>query len=307
MGLIVIALGGNALLDPSAAQSFRNEGKSMDRVSRSIAVLSKRHRIILTHGNGSQVGDELVRNERAKKFVSKMPLYLLNAETQATVGSIIETSLRNSLHSLRIKTDVSVICTHVVVDRDDHAFRKPTKPVGPLYSERELKEELAVEKFHYIRVGSKYRRVVASPIPKRILELESIEKCSRNGIVIACGGGGIPVVDDKGSVHGVNAVIDKDRATQLLATSLNADRMVILTSVDYVHSNAKGSAMIKRISAKELRKGLQGFENGTIRPKLEACVDFVENGGKEAVIGNVFKLDSIMLNRSGTRVLYSIS
>ena len=250
-GLLVIALGGNALLDPSAAQSFRNEGRSIDRVCRSIARLAKKNRVIITHGNGSQVGDELVRNERAKAFVPKMPLYLLNAETQASIGSMLETSLRNSLNSLRVKRDVSVVFSHVLVDRNDPAFKKPTKPVGPLYTERGLKAELRISKFHYIKVGSRYRRVVASPKPKRILELRAIEECSKAGIVIACGGGGIPVVNRDNDIHGVNAVIDKDRATQLLASSLNADRMVILTNVDYVHSVSGGHALIKRISAKE--------------------------------------------------------
>ena len=135
MGLLVIALGGNALLSPSGAQSFRNEGRSIDKVCRSIALLAKRHRIILTHGNGSQVGDELVRNERAKSFVPKMPLYLLNAETQATIGSMLETSLRNSLGALRVKKEVSVVFSHTLVDLNDPAFRKPTKPVSPLYQE----------------------------------------------------------------------------------------------------------------------------------------------------------------------------
>jgi carbamate kinase len=302
MGLLVIALGGNALLNPSAAQSFRGEGRSIDRVSRSIALLAKRHRIIITHGNGSQVGDELVRNERAKSFVPKMPLYLLNAETQASIGSMLETSLMNSLNALGVRREVSVIFSHVLVDRNDPAFKKPTKPVGPLYTGKELREELKIDKFHYIKVGSRYRRVVASPRPKRILELKSIEECSKSGIVIACGGGGIPVVEKDGGIYGVNAVIDKDLATQLLASSLNASRMVILTNVDYVYSNSKDHAVIKRIAAKDLKNGISGFEDGTIRPKLEACVNFIENGGKDAVIGNVFKLGMIMQNRSGTHI-----
>ncbi|HIH50358.1 MAG: carbamate kinase [Candidatus Micrarchaeaceae archaeon] len=301
MGLLVIALGGNALLSPSGAQSFRNEGRSIDRVCRSIALLAKRHRIILTHGNGSQVGDELVRNERAKSFVPKMPLYLLNAETQATIGSMLETSLRNSLDALHVKREVSVVFSHTLVDHNDPAFRKPTKPVGPFYTRRELDAELRVDKFHYIKTGGKYRRVVASPKPKAILELKSIEECSKNGIVIACGGGGIPVVNRDGGIHGVNAVIDKDRATQLLASSLNASRLVILTDIDYVHSGS-GHAIMKRIAAKELMGRMSEFEEGTIRPKLEACVGFVENGGRSAAIGNVFKLDSVIRNRSGTRI-----
>ena len=302
MGLLVIALGGNALLDPSDAQSFRNEGRSIDKVCRSIALVAKNNKIIITHGNGSQVGDELVRNERAKAFVPKMPLYLLSAETQASIGSMLETSLRNSLNALGIKKEVSVVFSHVLVDRNDPAFRKPTKPVGPLYTGKELKAELGIDKFHYIKVGDRYRRVVASPKPKRILELGAIEECGKNGIVIACGGGGIPVVNREDGIYGVNAVIDKDRATQLLASSLNADRMVVLTNVDYVHSGSNSHALIKRISAKELKGRIGEFEDGTIRPKLEACMDFIENGGKEAIIGNVFKLDLIMQNRSGTRI-----
>lgn len=305
MELIVVALGGNALLSPSGGQSFSKERSNMDRISRSIVELCKREKcnVVITHGNGSQVGDEIMRNEHAKKFIPQLPLYILNAETQAQIGSIIETSIRNSLQRLKIKREVSTILAHVLVDKGDGAFRSPTKQVGPFYTKGELNKELKLDRFDYIKLKGKYRHVVASPKPKRILEIDSIRVQCEKGIVITCGGGGIPTTKENGRLMGINAVIDKDLTTQLLANSIKAKRMVILTNTDYVYVDYNGTQHpVGAISSERLAKLIPESEAGTIRPKLEACMNFIENGGKEAYIGNIFKLDLILKGMSGTKI-----
>ncbi|MDE1870630.1 MAG: carbamate kinase [Candidatus Micrarchaeota archaeon] len=305
MKTVVIALGGNALLDPSGKQSFSMENENIGRVSKSIAELCKNrnYRVVITHGNGSQVGDELMRNEHAKMQVPKLPLYILNAETQALIGSILETSLRNSLNAMKVRRSVCVILAHVLVDKEDGAFRNPSKQIGPFYGNKELGRELALGRFDYIKSGSKYRRVVSSPKPKGILELDPIKSEVSRHIVITCGGGGIPTVRKGKMFYGIDAVIDKDLTTQLLANSINAEKMIILTNTDYVYGNyGKHANRIKEVRASTIKRRLEKFENGTIRPKIEACVRFIENGGKEAYIGDVFSLDAILKRKSGTMI-----
>ncbi|MGD0728581.1 MAG: carbamate kinase [Candidatus Micrarchaeaceae archaeon] len=303
MDSVVIAIGGNALLDPSGKQSLFNENRNMERISKSIVKLLKTNRIILTHGNGSQVGDELARNEHSKKFMPKMPLYVINAETQAQIGTLIETSIRNSMEELGIRKDVSVILTHVLVDKNDPCFKKPSKPIGPLYTKKELQNELKLDKFDYIKIKSKYRQVVASPKPKKILEEESIKMQSKNNLVISCGGGGIPMVKRGKKLYGISAVIDKDLTAQLLASSVGAETLVILTNEHYLYKDyKKRKGLIKEISIKKLKPLLNTLEEGTIRPKVEACIKFIENGGKRAYIGNLFELELMLNEKSGTLI-----
>ncbi len=305
MERIVIAVGGNALLDPSGGQSISRENRNMTKVSDSIAKLCKTgsYSVVVTHGNGSQVGDEIERNEHAKSRVPKLPLYALNAETQATIGSVIETSLRNSLAKAKVKRGVCAILAHVLVDKRDAAFGHPTKQVGPFYTRAELRAELRLDRFDYIERNGKYRMVVPSPEPLRILEIDSIKAAANEGIVVTCGGGGIPSSVEGGRVRGVNAVIDKDLTSQLLATSLGASRLVILTNADrlYRDFSDRGSG-ISEIRASEAKRLARGMEEGTIRPKAEACARFIENGGKAAYIGNIFELEGILAGRAGTTI-----
>lgn len=303
MEIIVIALGGNALLDPSSNQSFSRQNKNINRITKDIANLCKRRsvNVVITHGNGSQVGDELIRNEHSKKFIHKLPFYAINAETQALIGTTIETSLRNSLNRAKVKRDVCTILTHVLVDRKDPAFKNPVKQIGPFYNSHELGEELRLDRFPYVKIGSEYRRVVASPMPKRILELGSIKKHSEKEITIACGGGGIPTAIVGNELIGVDAVIDKDLTTQLLANSIGAKTMLMLTNTDFLYG--KDGKPIRIARAGKLKSGLKSFEDGTIRPKVEACIRFIENGGKEAYIGNIFELGQILEGRSGTKII----
>lgn len=303
MERIVIALGGNALLDPYGRQSFSKESSNLAKVCDSIAGICMGRSIVITHGNGSQVGDELERNEHAKKYVPKLPFYILNAETQASIGTAIATSLRNSLAKLKVRIGVTVILANVIVDRNDPAFKRPSKPVGPFYTAAELEKELRLDGFDYITHGSMYRRVVASPTPLEILELDAIRKGASGNIVITCGGGGTPTLRTGKGITGIDAVIDKDSTSQLLASSLRADALIILTNADYVYRDyTKKEGAIEETTARELKRMLAHFEQGTMRPKVEACIRFVEKGGKEAYIGNVFKLGQILSRESGTRI-----
>lgn len=301
MRTLVVALGGNALLDPSKEQSLSVEEKNMSRIADSILSIRKDYNIIITHGNGSQVGDELMRGEHAKKYVKRMPLYALIAETQATIGTVIETSLRNSSKGRGI--DACVVMAHVLVDSKDPAFNKPTKQVGPFYTKGELERELKLDRFRYIEHKGRYRRVVPSPMPIQILEMDAIKDSMKRNTVITCGGGGIPVVMSGKTLKGIDVVIDKDRTTELLASSLGAETMIILTNGPYIYWDyEKRKGKIKEIKAEELKKGMGSFEEGTIRPKVEACIKFIENGGREAFIGDVSKFKEILKGKSGTRI-----
>ncbi|MCL5423527.1 MAG: carbamate kinase [Candidatus Marsarchaeota archaeon] len=303
MDRIVIALGGNALMNPSGSQDVLNERLNMDRIALDLIRLSKFYEIAITHGNGTQVGDEINRNEHAKSEVPKMPLYLLNAETQASIGSIIELSLKNAANKLKIKSNISVVLAHVHVNKDDSAFKNPLKQVGPFYTKKELYNELKIAKFDYIKFNDKYRMVVPSPKPNGILEITAIKSLIKKNIIITCGGGGIPVVYKNKSFNGISAVIDKDRTSQLLANSIGANKLIILTNAEFVYSNYNDKkSAIKSIKAFDIAKNLDSFENGTIKPKIESCINFIANGGSAAYIGNIFKLNEILKGKSGTMI-----
>jgi carbamate kinase len=301
---IVIAIGGNAISDPSHMKGNRSQQARIAKVARSIAeVYSPKTRIIITHGNGPQVGVELERNEIASGSVSELPLYYLTAETQAVIGSEIETHLKRELAALGKKVGVYTVISHVVVDKKDADFKNPTKPIGPFLRKEALDEALKNGKFKYVETSNGYRRVVPSPKPKRIVEFEAIYNLSRSGIVIACGGGGIPVTDQQNRYKGVNAVIDKDRTATLLSNALKADKMIILTDADFLYTEyARRKGAIKHIKASILEIILDKFEQGSMRPKVEACIDYIKAGGKEAYIGNVYELSNILKGSSGTMV-----
>ena len=302
MDALVIALGGNALLQRGEKPSFSVQLKNARKTAKSIAGrLAKEQAFVITHGNGPQVGNELLRNIYARKKLPQMPLRIVNAETQAIIGSILQSTIASELRKIGSEKRICTVLTHVLVDRKDKAFENPTKPIGPFYSKKELQEQLKIEKFDYVREGSSYRRVVASPNPIKIIEIDQVRELVKDGFgVICCGGGGIPIFDDW---NGANAVIDKDRTTQRLANSINAKRMAILTNVDCVYNDyGKRQSPMKRMDAASIGKALEEFEEGTMRPKLEACADFIMKGGKSAYIGNLFSLGSILAGDSGTMI-----
>ncbi len=302
----MIALGGNAILKRGEDATFPTQYKNVKNAAKSMVnLLSKEDiKLVITHGNGPQVGGELLRNEYAERQIPQLPLYVLTAETQAFIGSMLEAAMLNEMHRKTVDKRISAVLTHVLVDRHDKAFGRPTKPIGPHYSKKELERRLRCGRFDFVETGGAYRRVVPSPEPLEVIELESIRRMLDSGhIVIAGGGGGIPMAESKGAITGVDAVIDKDATSQLLASELKADKLIILTDAEclYMEYGNESSGIID-INAGDLKKMLGSFQGGTIKPKVEACIKFVENGGKEAYIGNLFKLTELLDRKSGTRI-----
>ncbi|MDE1856511.1 MAG: carbamate kinase [Candidatus Micrarchaeota archaeon] len=299
METIVIAFGGNALLRPGDRQEFSVQASNVvSSVSKISGLLDNpRNRVVITHGNGPQVGDELIRNVSGRRKIPMLPLHAMNAETQALIGSMIELAIRNAVGS----KGISVILTHTVVDWNDPAFENPTKPVGPILKKSEIGIEGKDGK--YIKVGKGYRMAVGSPKPLKIVEERQIVSAlADDRIVICCGGGGIPVIKSGKGLRAVDAVIDKDRSSALIASAIKADKLMILTNVDCVR-NPITNKEIRVARSSDLRDILDEFDAGTMRPKIEACISFVQGGGKAAFIGNLDKIREIVKGRSGTRII----
>jgi carbamate kinase len=264
-----------------------------------IATVAQAHTVIVTHGNGPQVG-LLALQAEAYRAVAPYPLDVLGAETEGMIGYLMEQALRNHLPERQVVT----LLTQVEVDSQDPAFAHPTKPIGPLYTQAEA-ERLAAERGWAIAPdGPSYRRVVPSPEPRRILELPTIRLLVEAGALVICaGGGGIPVVvTPSGGIHGVEAVIDKDLAAALLATALNADALLLLTDVNAVYT-AWGTAAAQPLGAatpSQLRS--QAFAAGSMGPKVEAACRFVEATGKVAAIGQLQDGLAILSGDAGTRI-----
>ncbi len=306
MEKMVIAFGGNALERPGESPKYGLEARNVEKAIGSIShVFKSRTGLLLTHGNGTQVGVEYLRNRYAHRWVAPLPFQALNAETQATIGTLIETAVLKRLKSMRVGRSAVALLTHVLVSPKDRAFRNPSKPVGPVYSKTALRDAHKLERFRYVRYGNGYRRVVASPFPKAVSESRTIKHLVESGrIVIAGGGGGIPIIDSAGTYPKSAAVIDKDLTAGLLATSIGAKTLVILTSEDYVYRNYPDNKdPIRRVHAKELDRMLNTFDAGTMRPKVQACVEFIEHGGKKAFIGRLWGFESIIRGTSGTMIV----
>jgi carbamate kinase len=295
----VVALGGNALL---RAGDKGTAAEQLSRLREAVAALEPLldGPLVITHGNGPQVGNELLRQERAAGDVPPLPLYLAVAQTQAEIGALIARALRE-----RTSTPVACVLTHVVVDGDDPAFAEPAKPIGPFY-DRERAQMLREERGWTLveEDGRGWRRTVASPAPLEIVELAAIRALLAAGtIVVACGGGGIPVVrGPEGALAGVDAVIDKDRASALLAPALGASRLVILTDVDAVlHGFGTPEARpIGELEAGEAEALAAQLPAGSMRPKLEAAAAFVRATGGDAVVTSAHVLGRALAGAAGT-------
>ncbi|MGA3108337.1 MAG: carbamate kinase [Candidatus Bathyarchaeia archaeon] len=308
--LIVIALGGNALLKRGQKGTFDDQYQNVKGTVAKVADLIERgHKIVLTHGNGPQVGATLLRHDAAKSIVPPFPLDACGAETQGFIGYMIQQALRNELKSRGIDKFVVTMITRVIVDKHDSAFQNPTKPIGPFYSKeeadkvREQKPELVIKE----DAGRGYRRVVPSPDPKIIAERTAIRALIDAGfIVVACGGGGIPIIEENGHAVGVEAVIDKDLAGQRLATLIGANIFVVLTDVDgaYVNYGKPNQEKIKEITTGKLRNyAKEGqFKEGSMAPKVEAAIRFVESGGERAVIAALGDLIGALDGKTGTQI-----
>ena len=291
-----MALGGNALGRGTAAEQLT----ALRETCSAIAPLLREGETVVTHGNGPQVGNELLRQERAADEVPPLPLYLNVAQTQAEIGALLETEL-----GAASSRQVVCLLTHVHVDPDDPAFASPSKPIGPFYSAEQARELERQRGWQLVEdAGRGFRRVVPSPDPLEIVELDAIRALLSSGAVtIACGGGGIPVVRRDGRLKGVDAVIDKDRASALLATRLGAERLVILTEVPavYRHFRKSNQQEVRELSAGEAESLLPELAEGSMRPKLEAAVDFAHAGG-ETLITSFDALAAALESRAGTLV-----
>lgn len=306
--VVVIALGGNAILQPrekpTISAQFRNTLKAME----SLLPLIKNSDVVITFGNGPQVGSIMIRVEEAMKKTYSIPLEVGVAESEGEMGYMIEQCLINVLNKRRIQKRVLSVLTQVVVDKKDYSFKHPSKPIGPFYTKQQA-EILKNNGFHVMEdAGRGYRKIVPSPKPKEIVEAKTIQALVKQGsIVIAAGGGGIPVYRENNMLHGIAAVIDKDLASSCLAKSIHADSLVILTGVDYVYLdyNKKARKPIRRLSLKEAKSCLkQGqFPPGSMGPKIEAAIDFLEHGGKEVLITSPEKLKDAIQGKSGTWIL----
>jgi carbamate kinase len=296
----VVALGGNALTRKGERGTAADQIANLRRALPALAPLLE-DRLVLTHGNGPQVGNELLRQERAADEAPPLPLYVAVAQTQAEIGALIEAELRRLADR-----DVACVLTHVLVDEDDPAFASPTKPIGPFYS-REAAAELERERGWTIvaDAGRGYRRTVPSPEPLEIVELGPIRTLLEAGAVaIACGGGGIPVARREDGLHGVDAVIDKDRASALLAIGVGARLLVVLTAVPAVYRDFGGPSQeeVRELGPDEAEALLPELSAGSMRPKLEASLRFVRETGGEALITSPERLDEALAGRAGTRV-----
>jgi carbamate kinase len=298
---IVIALGGNALLRRGEPLTAENQRANVRAAAERIASVATGNEIVVAHGNGPQVG-LLALQAQAYPDVRPYPLDVLGAQTEAMIGYVIEQELGNCLPR---ELHLATLLTMVEVDPDDPAFQDPTKFIGPVYM-REEAEKLAAEMGWTVKQdGSAYRRVVPSPKPKRIFEIEPIRTLVEKGVLVVCaGGGGIPtILDAEGVLHGVEAVIDKDLASALLAEHLDADLLIIATDVDgvYVDHGTPTAMRLGRITPEELN-ALE-FPAGSMGPKVEAACRFVTRTGGEAVIGSLVDIEKIAAGVAGTRVV----
>ncbi len=299
---VVIALGGNALLRRGEPLDATVQRRNVRAAASAVAAVAREHEVVITHGNGPQVGLLLLQSE-AYRAVAPYPLDILGAESEGMIGYLIEEELRNVLPG----REVATLLTVVEVAADDPAFRRPSKPIGPVYTAAEARR-LAVERgWRMAPDGRRWRRVVPSPEPRRIIEIAAIRLLVAAGVIVVCaGGGGIPVVvDPAGGLRGVEAVIDKDLSATLLATTLEAYALLLLTDVDAVYAEwgTPWARPLRRATAAELRA--MAFAPGSMGPKIEAACRFVESGGRFAAIGALADAALLLRGGAGTRVVDS--
>lgn len=319
--LVVCAIGGNSLIKNPSRASFQDQYQTACETARSLAdIVAGGLRLIVTHGNGPQVGFMLIRSHLARNRLPEIPLDACNAMTQAEIGYMLQMALKNEFHVRGIDRAVATIVTQVRVDPDDPAFGNPSKPVGPFYTKREamvLKKEL--DWVMREDAGRGFRRYVASPEPKEIIERPEIEALVKAGtVVIAVGGGGIPVVNQERSpqspvgspqseLRGVAAVIDKDLASSLLATEVGARILVVSTSVERVFLNYRqpNQTALDLVTLADAEKHFRAgqFPAGSMGPKIDAALRFLKAGGERVIITDPAHLSAAVAGKAGTRIV----
>lgn len=305
----VAAIGGNAIILENQVGTIQEQFVNCEEFLYPIAVLvSKGWKIVLTHGNGPQVGSALLRVELSRKQVYPLPLDVCVADTQGGMGYMIQNVLGKLLRKLKSEISVASVVTQIEVDPFDAAFKKPTKPVGPFYTKEQIEY---YEKEERWAVGKdekgRWRRLVPSPKPKRILETQVIRKLAQEDVlVIACGGGGVPVIRTQNGYKGVEAVIDKDLASSLLASEIGAEMLIITTGEDRValHYKKPEQKDLEHLAIDEAEKYLRDgeFPPGSMGPKIEAAIQFLRKGGKESLITTPEHLLEALEGKTGTRI-----
>jgi carbamate kinase len=309
--LAVVAIGGNSLITDAAHQSVEDQYLAAAETDHHIAgLIAAGWDVVITHGNGPQIGFILRRSELAAHELHEVPLDVCGADTQGAIGYLLQQNLYNDFERMGIDKGVVTVVTQVEVDPEDEAFRHPSKPIGSFLTEEQAIHRRDTEGWDVVEDSNRgWRRVVASPLPKRIVEIDAIRSLISAGfVVIGVGGGGLPVVsDENGVLRGVAAVIDKDRASAMLAAELDADLLLISTSVEKVALGFGTSEQtwVSEMTLEEAKGYLaEGthFLKGSMGPKIEAVISFLEAGGKEAIITNPENLERAMRRETGTRI-----
>lgn len=309
--IALIAFGGNAILPNGQRGLQKEQMKNAEKAAKMMMeIVSKGYELIVVHGNGPQVGNLLIQMEEASNKIPPFTLEVCDAMTEGSMGYMLEKALINELRKNSIDKEVVTILTQVIVDREDPAFQNPTKPVGPFYTQYRAQQLMKEKKWTMVEdAGRGWRKVVPSPRPIDIVPKRVINDLVRSGrIVIAAGGGGIPVIiNSKGLIEGVEAVIDKDYASALLASEVGVDLFIILTGVDRVYLNygKENQKEIKVMKVQEAKKYLEEgqFPPGSMGPKIKAAIQYIETGGKEVLITSASKLKAALAKKSGTRII----
>jgi carbamate kinase len=308
--LDVIALGGNAIL-PAGKAGTIYEQFAITRVTMAqiAELIASGRNVVLTHGNGPIVGNIMLRNEAVRDTIPPMPLGICVADSQGGIGYMIQQVLRNALVAKGIVRDVVTLVTQVRISPDDPSLRNPTKPIGPFYTAAEARKLMAEDGWQMVEDSHRgYRRVVPSPRPLEIIEEGVVKQLLDNGsIVVTVGGGGIPVVVQKGRLDGVEAVVDKDFATAVLARDLDADRMILVTDIDAVYRNfgTDDAEAIDRLTVEDARAMLQSgaLPPGSMGSKIQAAVSYVEACGREAIVTRPEDILQAVAGNRGTRIV----
>ena len=311
MKTLVIAIGGNSLIKDAQHMGVPDQYAAVVETARHITNLIERgFRVVITHGNGPQVGFILLRSEHSRGLLHEVPLDSIGADTQGAIGYQIQQAVGNELHKRGVKKSVATVVTQALVDKNDPAFQKPTKPIGQFYKKEQADDRMRIEKWTMVEdAGRGWRRVVASPQPLRIIEADAIRRLVEDGfIVVAVGGGGIPVVqDEQGNLQGAAAVIDKDFASAVLAKEIAADMLVISTAVEKVYLNfgKPNQKALDKITVAEAKQYMKEghFKPGSMLPKVQACITFLEAGGTEALITCPEVLPAALEGKTGTRIV----
>ncbi|MCL4458480.1 MAG: carbamate kinase [Chloroflexi bacterium] len=307
----VVAIGGNSLIKDPQHQTVPDQAEAVRETCEHIAgMIEQGWDVVITHGNGPQVGFILLRSELASHVLHTVPLDSCGADTQGAIGYLIQKALYNEFLKRGIKKQAATVVTQVVVDRNDPAFQKPSKPIGPFYDKEKAEKYRDEQGWAIVEdAGRGYRRVVASPIPQEIVERDAIKLLIDAGfVVIGVGGGGIPVIRrEDGGLEGAEAVIDKDYASSLLASSINADLLLISTAVEKVAINYRkpNEQYLDRMTLSEAKRYLaEGhFPAGSMGPKIKAIISFLEKGGKKALITRPETIEKALRGETGTWVV----